>query len=97
MVLKCIVCTEPIPSTRRKDSVTCSPECAKIRMDYERARQQSLRCVYCHRPASAEEQERYARWRRWEKMGKTDEQSAQNLLRENIRLKAELKAAKEGV
>lgn len=89
--LHCVICTQPITKKTRRDSVTCSPECSKKRHDLQREMDKLTKCVYCHRPASADEQERYARWRKWEKQGKDDEQSAQALLKENVRLKLRLK------
>jgi len=86
----CVVCTDEIPAGRKKDSVTCSPECSKARKDHFRSLIDNKECRYCNRPATPEERARYAAWRRWEKAGIKDEQSAASLLREVERLKRKL-------
>jgi len=62
--MKCVVCTKPIPSTRKWDAVTCSPECTKARKDYGRSRKDQLECRYCQRPSTPEERALYMAWRR---------------------------------
>lgn len=93
VMMHCIVCTNPIPAGRKKDAVTCSPECTKARKDWGRSRQDQEFCRYCQRPSSPEERHRYLAWRRWEKKGLTEEQSAAALLKENERLKRKLAEA----
>ena len=95
-VMNCIVCTNPIPSDRRWDAVTCSKECSKARQDFYRSRADLVSCRYCQRPANVEERNRYLAWRRWEKAGLSDEQSAAALLKENARLKRKLAELHEG-
>ena len=92
-VMNCIVCTNPIPSDRRWDAVTCSKECSKARQDFYRSRADlAAECRYCRRPANARGTQplRCRVWRRWEKAGQGDEASAAALLRENVRLKQKL-------
>jgi predicted nucleic acid-binding Zn ribbon protein len=86
----CVVCQNPIPADRKVDAVTCSKECGKKRKDYMRATTALRSCKYCQRPATIEERARYAAWRRWEKAGQSDENSAVKLLRENAHLKRKL-------
>jgi predicted nucleic acid-binding Zn ribbon protein len=86
----CIMCKGPIPPTRNWSSVTCSKECSTRRADFWRNRQDMTQCRYCQKPSTPEERTRYLLWRRWEKAGVGDEKSAQNLLRENARLKCKL-------
>ena len=65
--MHCVNCTEPIPSTRKWDAITCSPACTKARKDYGRSRQDQRECRYCLRPSTPEERARYKAWRKWEK------------------------------
>ena len=87
----CIVCQNQIPDERKSDAVTCSPFCSKLRKDWQRARVDSVSCRYCQRPSTPEERERYMAWRRWEKKGQNEEQSAAKLLHEVQRLQKKLK------
>jgi hypothetical protein len=59
------MCTNLIPATRKKDAVTCSPECTKARRDFFRSRIDQEKCRYCNRPSSVEERVNYGRWKRW--------------------------------
>lgn len=86
----CVMCQKEIPADRKWDSVTCGPECSKVRKDYGRSRKDQTQCRYCLRPNSPEERIRYQAWRRWEKAGQTDEKSAASLLREVERLKRKI-------
>lgn len=88
--MHCVVCQNTIPVDRKKDAVTCSAECTKARKDFFRSKQDQVSCRYCQRPSSPEERARYQAWRRWEKAGQKDEQSAAQLLREVERLKRKL-------
>jgi hypothetical protein len=88
--MRCVVCMEPIPQDRKKDAVTCSPRCTKMRKDFFRSRIDHSFCRYCMRPSTPEERNRYNAWRRWEKAGIQEEQSAATLLREVERLKRKL-------
>lgn len=92
----CIMCQNPIPETRKSDAVTCSPLCSKRRKDWQRSRQDATECRYCQRPSTHEERARYMAWRRWEKAGIKEEQSAASLLREVEKLKRKI-AQLEGV
>ena len=65
--MHCIVCTNPIPPTRRKDAVTCSTECSKARKNFWRSQQDMVECRYCFRPSTPEERARYIKWRWAEK------------------------------
>jgi hypothetical protein len=49
-----------------------------------------MECRYCYRPSTPEERARYHAWRRWEKAGQSEEQSAAALLRQVERLKKKL-------
>jgi len=62
--MKCVVCTTPIPETRKWDAITCSKECTKIRKDYGRSRVDEKQCRYCQRPSTPEERDNYMAWRR---------------------------------
>ena len=86
----CVMCSKAIPADRRWDAITCSPECSKARKDYGRSRQDQIECRYCQRPSTPEERTRYMAWRRWEKAGIKEEQSAAALLRQVERLKRKL-------
>ena len=59
----CVVCTKPIPDKARRDVVTCSKECVKIRRKVMIAMLDAVRCKYCQRPSTPEERARYRRWR----------------------------------
>jgi hypothetical protein len=86
----CVMCQNEIPADRKWDAITCSPECTKARKDYGRSRKDQTECRYCLRPSTPEERARYSAWRRWEKAGIKEEQSAATLLREVERLKRKL-------
>jgi predicted nucleic acid-binding Zn ribbon protein len=62
--MHCVVCQNPIPGDRKKDSVTCGPLCTKARKNYFRSRIDAISCRYCQRPASPEERALFLRWRR---------------------------------
>jgi hypothetical protein len=89
----CVICSKPFDSGRR-DVVTCSKACAKLRKVQLRQLADQVRCRYCHRPATTEEKSRYGAWRRWEKQGKKDPESTQSLLKEVVRLKRQLEEIK---
>lgn len=86
----CVVCQDPIPEERKWDAITCSPECTKRRKDYGRSRKDQTKCRYCSRPSTPDERARYSAWRRWEKAGKKDPQSAASLLRQVQRLQQKI-------
>lgn len=88
--MHCVVCSKPIPIDRKWDAITCSPECTKSRKDFGRSRKDQIECRYCLRPSTPEERARYHAWRKWEKAGQSDEQSAPSLLRQVERLKRKL-------
>ena len=90
MVMHCVVCQEPIPSERKWDAVTCSPECSKTRKDYGRSRKDQAQCRYCLHPSTPEERQRYMTWRKWEKAGMSEAESAAALLRSIEVLKRKL-------
>jgi hypothetical protein len=75
--MNCVVCKNPIPSTRKWDSVTCTPECTKARKDYGRSRQDQTECRYCLRPSTPEERTRYLAWRRAEKKAAKEQEASQ--------------------
>jgi hypothetical protein len=54
-------------------------------------------CRYCLKPSNPEERARYQAWRRWEKAGQGEEQSAASLLREVERLKKKLAEQEMGI
>jgi hypothetical protein len=64
--MNCIVCTSPMPPTRRKDAVTCSPACSSIRAKWLRSLIDQTRCRYCQRPSTPAERAAFNRWRKWE-------------------------------
>jgi hypothetical protein len=64
--MHCIVCTNPIPSTRKKDAVTCGPECSAVRKAWSRSRMDQTKCRYCFRPSTPAERAAFNRWRKWE-------------------------------
>lgn len=63
---KCVVCTQPIPKTRKKDAVTCSPECSLERAKMLRMKKDAHHCPACKRPSTPEERAKFAAWRRWQ-------------------------------
>jgi hypothetical protein len=73
-----------------RNAVTCSKDCSKLRTKYWMSRRDQAKCRYCLRPATPEERARYQAWRRWERKGMTEEQSAAKLLHENRRLKTRI-------
>ena len=90
VVMHCCVCQEPIPRERKKDAVTCSPQCSKLRKDYFRSLIDKHFCRYCMKPSSAEDRARYQMWRKWEKAGLSESESAAALLRVVEQLKRKL-------
>lgn len=90
VTMSCVVCAKPIPPERKWDAVTCSKECTKVRKDFGRSHQDHVECRYCQRPSTPEERARYHAWRRWEKLGMSEETSSARLLREVERLKQRL-------
>lgn len=66
-VMRCVVCTNPIPPDRKSDAITCSKTCTKARRDFMRSKLDQKQCRYCLRPSTVEERARYAAWRRSEK------------------------------
>jgi len=64
--MHCIVCTNPIPATRKKDAVTCSPACSGTRKAWQRSRMDQTKCRYCLRPSTPAERAAFNRWRKWE-------------------------------
>lgn len=90
VIMNCVVCKSPIPAERKWDSICCSTTCTRARKDYGRSRKDQVECRYCLRPSSPEERARYSAWRRWEKAGQKEEQSAASLLREVERLKRKI-------
>lgn len=90
IAMHCVVCQEPIPADRKWDSITCSPECSKFRKDYGRSRKDQSHCRYCNRPSTPEERIRYATWRKWEKAGTSEAESAAALLRNVEQLKRKI-------
>ena len=94
--MRCIVCTKPIPEGRKRDAVTCTPKCSRIRKDFWRSRQDQISCRYCNKPSSPEERVLFGMWRRAHKKGTEDDQFAaltlkiSRLVRENERLKTRL-------
>jgi hypothetical protein len=65
-VMHCIICQNPIPSTRKADSVTCSAECSGTRKAWRRSRLDQTKCRYCLRPSTPAERAAFNRWRKWE-------------------------------
>jgi len=64
--MHCVVCMQPIPQTRKWDSICCSPECTKDRKNYGRSRKDQTACRYCLKPSTPEERARFALWKKWE-------------------------------
>jgi hypothetical protein len=102
VVRHCVMCGNEIPTERKWDAVTCSPECTKARRNYGRSRKDQAECRYCNRPSTPEERALFGMWRKWQKKGMADETFAAQviettrLVRENERLKrrlAELQSA----
>lgn len=99
--VKCVMCANPIPPHRKKDAITCSPECTKDRKNYLRSLQDMHECRYCYKPSTPEDRVRFKAWRKFEKDGMVDPQfvaqvlETTRLVRENHRLRnriAELEA-----
>lgn len=63
----CVICQKEIPTDRRKDAVTCSPPCQKIRVGWVRAQADKEFCRYCRKPSTAEQRASFQRWKKWEK------------------------------
>ena len=64
--MHCLVCTNPIPPTRKKDAITCSTECSAVRAKYLRSLIDQKRCRYCQRPSTPAERAAFNRWGKWE-------------------------------
>lgn len=60
--MHCVVCTKPLPDDRRKNAVTCSPECTTRRKDYWRSKQDAKMCRYCYKPSTPEQRLLYRQW-----------------------------------
>lgn len=67
--LSCVVCGLDIPDERiRRKAVTCCDDCRKTAEAIRRNKKTAgKRCRLCNRPASDQEMERWARFRKWEK------------------------------
>jgi len=98
----CVMCKNEIPVERKRDAVTCSPECTTARKNWGRSRLDAVECRYCNRPSTPEERVRYGMWKKWEKKNTGNEVFDEGVLevnrltRENDRLKkrlAELEAS----
>jgi hypothetical protein len=66
LVLRCIICTEPIPAKRARgrSKDTCGPEChAKLRA-YRKWVVQTSKCPNCYHPATPEERADFKAWRK---------------------------------
>lgn len=65
LVLRCIVCTTPLPRSRRRFG-TCLPErpCQKILTRFRRYCVGLTKCVACLNPSTPEEREDFKKWRR---------------------------------
>jgi hypothetical protein len=79
--MRCIICGNPIPPERRRDAVTCSKACSRARDNYVLSRIDMEECRYCRRPATPEDKQRFAKWRKWEKEGLKAEDSVPSLLK----------------
>ena len=94
--MHCVVCTNPIPTTRKKDAVTCSPQCTKARKNWGRSRVDMEECRYCHKPSTPESRVLFGSWSRAMRKGMTDEQfvaqvlEVTRLVHDNERLKRKL-------
>jgi hypothetical protein len=64
MTLACIVCKQDIPDGRaRRRSETCSLECNNALRRFRREVLMTGKCPHCLHPATAEERERFRKWR----------------------------------
>jgi hypothetical protein len=64
-VIHCVMCMKPIPPTRKKDAVTCSPECTVARKNYFRSLVDQSHCRYCNRPSTPEMRVLFNRFAKW--------------------------------
>lgn len=63
-----MICQREIPDTRKRDAVTCTPACSKLRKDYIRSCYDRTHCRYCAKPSTHEQRESYKLWKKWEKL-----------------------------
>lgn len=64
VVMHCIVCRNELPDSRRKNAVTCSPECTLARKNYWFSKLDAKMCRYCYKPSTPEQRALFQQWRR---------------------------------
>lgn len=63
IVLRCTVCGEPLPASRRTVGDHAGA-CHKVRVLHRRYMIQMAKCISCLHPSTPEEREAYKRWRK---------------------------------
>lgn len=64
VAMHCVICREPITDSRRKNAVTCSPECTAARKAYWFSKLDAKMCRYCYKPSTPEQRALFQQWRR---------------------------------
>jgi hypothetical protein len=62
--MHCVVCRNELPDSRRKNAITCSPECTQKRKAYWFSKLDAKMCRYCYKPSTPEQRALFQQWRR---------------------------------
>jgi hypothetical protein len=64
LVMHCVVCKKPMPDTRRRNAITCSPACTLARRRYWFSKLDAKMCRYCYKPSTPEQRAEFRQWKR---------------------------------